>query len=233
MPKTKKEQTPETFPEKKTATEKPLSGLQYSVYAKNGDQRTGQLPKTVFAVTAQPKLLAQYIRYYRANQRQGNAAAKTRGQVTGSTRKIYRQKGTGRARHGSIKAPIFVGGGIVGGPAPRDFSLDMNKKQRKKALLFTLHLKQKEHAVYGLDKEFVDIEPKTKLFALFLKKHHLADKKTLLVVPKVEKNNLLLAVRNIPNIRTIEAASLNAYAIAVSQTILFLEGSLEIMEKQI
>src|SRR5207248_616028 len=91
------------------------------------------LPKEIFAETVNKKLLAQAVRVYLANKRQGNASTKTRGEVEGSTRKIYRQKGTGNARHGSIRAPIFVKGGIVHGPRPRDFSLGLSKKMRRKA----------------------------------------------------------------------------------------------------
>ena len=88
------------------------------------------LPGEIFGEKVNKALLAQAVRVYLANQRQGNASTKTRGEVEGSTRKIYRQKGTGRARHGSVRAPIFVKGGIVFGPKPRDFSLDMPKKKK-------------------------------------------------------------------------------------------------------
>ena len=99
---------------------------------------TVSLPGELFNIPNSPQLLAQYVRVYLANQRQGTASTKTRSEVTGSTRKIYKQKGTGRARHGANKAPIFVGGGIAFGPRPQDHTLSLTKKQRTKALLMTL-----------------------------------------------------------------------------------------------
>src|SRR3989338_9847754 len=107
------------------------------------------MPKEIFAVEASPRLLAQYVRVYLANRRQGTASAKTRAEVKGSTRKIYKQKGTGKARHGDIKAPIFIGGGVVGGPIPRDFSLKFNKKQKRKVLFYALTLKLKQKDIFG------------------------------------------------------------------------------------
>ena len=95
---------------------------------------TVTLPKEIFDITVSPKLIAQAARVYSANQRQGGAKTKTRGEVTGSRRKVWRQKGTGRARHGDRYAPIFVGGGIAHGPRPRDFSRVLPKRMRRKAL---------------------------------------------------------------------------------------------------
>src|SRR5581483_3879222 len=102
------------------------------------------LPSEVFGVEENPHLLAQAVRVYLANQRQGTVSTKTRGEVQGSTRKIYRQKGTGRARHGGIRAPIFVHGGIVFGPKPREFSLSMPQKMRRLALFTALSGKVKD-----------------------------------------------------------------------------------------
>src|SRR6185437_7247197 len=99
------------------------------------------LPGEIFGEKLNKALLAQAVRVYLANQRQGNASTKTRGEVDGSTRKIYRQKGTGRARHGSVRAPIFVHGGIAHGPKPRDFSLTMPQKMKQKALFSALSTK--------------------------------------------------------------------------------------------
>lgn len=110
---------------------------------------TVTLPGSLFNVAVSPQLLAQYVRVYLANQRQGTASTKTRSEVTGSTKKIYKQKGTGRARHGADKAPIFVGGGVAFGPKPQDHSLSLTKKQRTKALLMALsaHLTNKSFSV--------------------------------------------------------------------------------------
>jgi large subunit ribosomal protein L4 len=102
------------------------------------------LPEAVFGAKPNKALIAQAVRVYLANQRQGNASTKTRGEVIGTTKKIYRQKGTGRARHGAAKAPIFVGGGIAHGPHPHDFSMDFPKKMKQKhsSLLYLRRLRQ-------------------------------------------------------------------------------------------
>src|SRR3990172_10626024 len=130
------------------------AGLTLPVYGVDGKEKTpADLQKEIFSVEVNPRLLAQYVRVYLANQRQGNASTKTRGEVTGSTRKIYRQKGTGNARHGSIKAPIFVGGGITFGPKPRDYSLKMNKKQKTLALFSSLTVKANDKEIFALQDE--------------------------------------------------------------------------------
>lgn len=186
------------------------------------------LKKEIFASPVNERLIAQYVRVYLANQRQGTASTKMRGEVVGSTRKIYRQKGTGKARHGDIRAPIFVGGGVTFGPKPRDYSLKMNKKQQKKALFDSLTLKYKNNQIEGLEDGFLKIEPKTKVLYLFLKQTNNNKRKTLLVLPKIEKNNLILASRNIPNLVIVAADSINAYNVLNSEKIFFVEKALEL-----
>jgi large subunit ribosomal protein L4 len=186
------------------------------------------LKKEIFASPVNERLIAQYVRVYLANQRQGTASTKMRGEVVGSTRKIYRQKGTGKARHGDIRAPIFVGGGVTFGPKPRDYSLKMNKKQQRKALFDSLTLKYKNNQIEGLEDGFLKIEPKTKVLYLFLKQTNNNKRKTLLVLPKIEKNNLILASRNIPNLAIVAADSINAYNVLNSEKIFFVEKALEL-----
>lgn len=208
------------------------NNLSLAVFNIKGEQQDNlSLPKEIFDVKVNPRLIAQYIRVYLANQRQGTASTKTRGEVTGSTRKIYRQKGTGRARHGDIKAPIFVGGGIVHGPKPRDYSLKINKKQKLQALYSALTQKNKENNIIALSDEFIKIKPKTKIFAEFLQKLNLHKQKILLVLPKTGKNNLTLAVRNIPNLRIIGATVINPYEILRNQKILMTEEALATIKK--
>lgn len=184
------------------------------------------LPKEVFQAEVKPEVLALYVRVYQANQRQGRASSKTRGDVIGSTRKIYRQKGTGRARHGDIKAPIFVGGGVVGGPKPRDYSLKLTKKQKKNALLAALSLKLKNGEIIGLSDKFLKIKPKTKNFLQFLNKSKLNKGKKLIVVAGPQKNNLVLALRNLKDILITEVKSLNPYQLLNCSKVLFTEDSI-------
>ncbi len=216
---------------KKIVEKKSPSGLTIKLYDREGsEKKTVELSKEIFSQKENPKLLAQYVRVYLANQRQGTASSKTRGEVTGSTRKIYRQKGTGRARHGSIKAPIFVGGGVVGGPKPRDYSLKLNKKQRQKALFLALTLKQKANAIFAADKDLITIEPKTKLIARFLREVGSKDQKVLFVLPKMEKSNFIFAARNIPGVHIIDAHSLNPYLLLQARKIIFVDNALSVME---
>lgn len=218
----------------KTKKTKQVSATSLSVviYGLDGRQKEKvQLPKEMFSEKeVNNRLLAQYMRVFLVNQRQGNASAKTRGEVIGSTAKIYRQKGLGRARHGSRKAPIFVGGGVVGGPRPKNYELKMNKKQKKKAFFYALTSIHKKGGIVGLTDASLKMEAKTKKIADFLKKVKLNDKKTLLVLPQLEKNNLVLAARNIPRLVLKDAKSLNTYDVISAQSLIFVKSSLQVLK---
>jgi large subunit ribosomal protein L4 len=198
----------------------------------DGKKEEVVLEKNLFDVAVNPKTLALYIRVYFANKRQGTASTKTRGEVSGSTRKIYRQKGTGRARHGDIKAPIFVGGGVVFGPKPRNYSLKINKKQKRQAFLGALTYQFKNKGVLVFDDSFLTIKPKTNELFDFFVKNNLASEKKLIVLPKMEKNNLVLAGRNISNLKFISLESLNAYQILNTKKLIFLEEALKSLTKK-
>ncbi|PIP63707.1 50S ribosomal protein L4 [Candidatus Roizmanbacteria bacterium CG22_combo_CG10-13_8_21_14_all_34_12] len=206
------------------------SKLSLSIYSIDGkEQKTIELPKDVFAATENKSLLAQAVRVYLVNQRQGNVKVKTRSEVTGSTRKIYRQKGTGKARHGAIKAPIFVGGGIAHGPKQKDYNLKFNKKEKKLALYGALSIKLKEKKIFGLDEKALTMNPKTKTVANFLKVLKLVGKNNLMILKKISgKNNLVLAMRNISNISFVDVNSLNPYLILKSSSLIFVENALEV-----
>lgn len=211
-------------------TKKTSNQLSVDIFDINGEKEQMNLSEKIFNVKVKPQLLALAVRVYLANQRKGNASTKTRGEVKGSTRKIYRQKGTGRARHGDIKAPIFVGGGIVGGPKPRDYSLSINKKQKRLALFGALTLQKKENNVFLFNDNFLKINPKTKEFLSIWKKIGLEQNKTLIVLPKIEKNNLILAIKNIPFIDFVDSQSLNTYQILSYKKIIFLKSALIVFE---
>lgn len=189
------------------------------------------LSSEIFGQEVNKKLLAQAVRVYQANKRQGNANTKTRGEVDGSTRKIYRQKGTGKARHGSVRAPIFVKGGIVHGPKPRDFSLDFPKKMRRKALFSALSAKLLDNEVKvlsGLEK----ITPKTKEFVSVLKKLELdnAKSKILMVTPD-SFENAKRASRNLQTVNSTSSARLNALDVLRTRMLLLSKESISEMEK--
>lgn len=189
------------------------------------------LPGAIFGETVNKQLIAQAVRVYLANQRQGNASTKSRGEVDGSTRKIYRQKGTGRARHGGVRAPIFVKGGIAHGPKPRDFGLSMPKKMKRKALFSALSAKAQDSQVMvlsGIEK----LESKTKVFADMLKKLSLADKKQkLLFVTTADAAATKRAGRNIPGVTFISVNQLNTYEVLHTKNLVVLKDAIAEMEK--
>lgn len=203
------------------------------VYMEDGSHEEAiELPKTVFHDKVNKRLLAQYVRMYLHNMREYNASTKTRGEVTGSTRKIYRQKGTGKARHGSIKAPIFVGGGVVFGPQPRNVTLLMNKKQKQKALSSALSQKVLDGTVMCISDSVLSIKPKTKLVSTLFSKMGVETKKNLVVIHKDEKNTLSLGARNIPNVNMVDVNSINPYIILKSDIITFTQEAIAILKKR-
>ena len=193
------------------------------------------LPEEIFAVEVNKKLIAQAIRVYLANQRQGTASTKTRGEVRGSRRKIWRQKGTGRARHGDKYAPIFVGGGIAHGPKPKSFSLKMPKKMKRKALFGVLTSKLKEKqllVVSGLEK----IKSKTKEISKIMEnlkvkmKNGKLKSKVLLVIPK-KTENVILAGKNLENLVLCQADLLNPYQVLNAEKLVLMKEAIRVLKK--
>jgi large subunit ribosomal protein L4 len=171
--------------------------------------------------------MAQAVRVYLANQRVGHASTKTRGEVEGSTRKIYKQKGTGKARHGAIRAPIFVGGGIVFGPRPRDYSLGLPQKMKRVALASALTQQlgnQNVIVVSGLS----DVT-KTKVVAATLTAIG-ATRKTLLVTPK-ESAVVVRAGRNIEGVNILPVSDLNTYSVLMHGKVVFMKEAIGELKK--
>ncbi len=188
------------------------------------------LPKEVFGGKVNDKLMAQAVRVYLTNQRQGTASTKTRGEVRGSTRKIYRQKGTGRARHGAITAPIFVGGGIAFGPRPRKFELKMSKQMRRKALLSALSQKLSEDKVRLVDLN--GASGKTKEMYKMLKALELINKegegKVLFIASAAEAKR---GSRNIESVEISPTASLNTYTVLNNNHLVFAKEAIDDLAK--
>lgn len=184
----------------------------------------------IFNAKVNQRLLTQYMHVYLTNQRQGTASTKTRSEVTASSKKIYRQKGTGRARHGAISAPIFVGGGVAGGPKPKEYSLKLNKKQKKAALFSSLTMQFKQGNIIGLTDEIRTIEPKTKVAAATLSSVLPNKEKSLIVLPDLKTDNFALAVRNLQNIDLVDARNINPYLILKHRKIIFLKNALQVLE---
>ncbi len=193
------------------------SGLTVPVYSLIG-RASGSLslPKEIFGQEVNQKLLAQAVRVYMTNQKFHTASTKTRGEVRGSTAKVWRQKGTGRARHGSIRAPIFVGGGIVFGPKPRKVQLGLPKKMKKKALVYALSAKAKDKEIVGLS-GLEKATGKTKQIASLAKKLKI---KSALIVTSEKLDNVVRAARNIPGVDVLPANLINAYEVLKHQILL-------------
>ncbi len=202
-----------------------FSGISVSVVDTAGNAAGRMaLPKELFGVSVNKPLLAQAVRVHLANQRSGTASTKTRGEVEGSTRKIYKQKGTGRARHGAIRSPIFVGGGIVFGPKPRDYSLKLPKAMRKVALASALTSQLVDGNVIVVD-GFGKLTAKTKLMAKALDAVG-SGAGTLLVTAK-DADGVVMAARNLARVDHVGAASLTAYTLLSHRKIVFMKEAIK------
>lgn len=200
------------------------------VYNEKGEAvKDIELSPAIFSIKINPTVVQQVVLALQANSRLNLAHTKTRGEVRGGGRKPWKQKGTGRARHGSIRSPLWVGGGVTFGPRnDRNFSQKINKKMKRKALLMTLSDRAASEAIKVL--ENIDFnEFKTSRIATLLKK--LETNKSVLLVS--DKANLKLAksVANLPKVEMIEARNLNALDVAKYQHLLILESALEKIEK--
>jgi large subunit ribosomal protein L4 len=166
-----------------------------------------ELPEEIFDYPLKEHLIYEAVKNYRANRRQGNACTKTRGKVSGSGRKLWKQKGTGRARIGSIRNPLWRTGGTVFGPQPRDYSYKMPKKARRNALKSVLSDKMRNDRILVIDQ--IAFESNKTRDALALLKNFQFDK--LLIVDKKENSQLILSTRNIPYIKAIDFSEINVY----------------------
>jgi large subunit ribosomal protein L4 len=195
------------------------------------EKKSIALDEAIFNAPVNQALIAQSVRVYMNNQRSGNASTKTRSEVKGSTRKIYRQKGTGKARHGDIKAPIFVGGGVVGGPRPKNYSLSMGNAMKSKALFGALTSKVKDQEIVGLEEAGLDKTNKTKTAYQFLKKVGFDGQRVTFVFPKIVDSSFMKALRNIENLQVTDAMSLNPYLVLKSKRLIFLETAFDVLKK--
>jgi large subunit ribosomal protein L4 len=168
-----------------------------------------QLPDAIFAVEPNDHAIYLDVKQYLANQRQGTHKSKQRNEIAGSTRKLYKQKGTGGARAGSIKSPLFNGGGRIFGPQPRDYSFKLNKKLKALARKSALSYKAKDNNIMVLE-DFTFDSVKTKSYIKLVNDLKVSDQKTLLVLP-ADNSNIYLSSRNIKSAKVVTAAQLNTY----------------------
>ncbi len=189
--------------------------------------RKAQLNDEVFAIDANEHAVYLDVKQYLANQRQGTHKSKERSEVSGSTRKLHKQKGGGGSRIGDINSPVLVGGGRVFGPRPRDYRFKLNKKVKQLARKSALTYKVQDNQIKVV--ENIDFAaPKTKDFVNFAKNLEAEGKKLLLVLAGQNKN-VYLSARNIPGVQIIAASDINTYAIMHSNAILLTEGSLDVI----
>ncbi|HLU51104.1 MAG TPA: 50S ribosomal protein L4 [Flavobacteriaceae bacterium] len=193
--------------------------------------REVSLSDDIFAIEPNNHALYLDVKQFLANQRQGTHKSKERGEITGSTRKIKKQKGTGTARAGSIKNPLFKGGGRVFGPKPRNYSFKLNKNLKRLARKSALSLKAKENEIFVLEDLNFDA-PKTKKFIGLLSALGLENKKSLFVLGDLNKN-VYLSSRNLKGTEVVTNEELNTYKILNAKSIVLFEGSLEGIEQNL
>ena len=205
--------------------------MKIPVYTKNGEiVNEIELPKEIFGLKINPNFLHQVIVSQMSNRRQGTAHTKTRAEVSGGGRKPWPQKGLGRARHGSIRSPIWKGGGVAHGPRKeKNYKKIIPKKMKRKALFMVLSSKAKDNELILLDNLEIK-EGKTKEIAKILENLKIKGKKVLFALPSLDKK-IILAVKNIPKASTIQAKDLNALDVLNAKYLLMPLNSLDIIKK--
>ena len=204
--------------------------MEVSVLNING-QETGRkvaLNDAIFGIEPNDHVLYLDVKQYLANQRQGTAKSKERSEVSGSTRKLGRQKGGGGARRGDINSPVLVGGGRVFGPKPRDYRFKLNKKVKLLARKSALSYKAQESAIVVVE-DFNMEAPKTKDFVNITKNLKVEGKKILLLLPEVNKN-VFLSSRNLQRTEVMTASALNAYKVLNADVLVVTENSLKAID---
>ncbi len=214
----------------KPSPDKNSKSLTANVYDIGGKVvETMELPASVFAHPVHRSLMVQAIQVYRANHHQGTAKTKTRGEVAGSTVKLYRQKGTGRARAGSRRAPQRVGGGVVFGPVVRDLSRKLPKKMRRAALLSAFTSKWQDQSIVVMT-GLSELEPKTKLFAKALESLPLKGLTKLVILPE-KSDTVVRGMRNIPETAVVLPAQLNTYQVLSYDNLIFTKEAVEKLQQ--
>lgn len=226
MPRVKKETIKKSTAKKAKVESRKSGSLSIPVYSLAGRASgTLVLPKEIFGQKINKNLLVQAIRVYTTNQKIIAGSTKTRGEVTGSTAKIYRQKGTGRARHGAIRAPIFVGGGIIFGPKPRKINLSLPQKMKKAALISALSSKVVDNNIAGLtglEKASGKTKEIVKLVASVKEKNN-----STLIVTADKQDNVVRGAHNIPGIDVLPVYMLNAYEVLKHELLLMTKEAVD------
>jgi large subunit ribosomal protein L4 len=208
--------------------------MELPVYKIDG-QESGKkiiLDDTVFGIAPNDHAIYLDVKQYLANQRQGTAKTKERNEVAYSTKKLIRQKGSGGARHGSIKAGIYVGGGTIFGPKPRDYSFKLNKKLKQLARKSALSMKAKNSAITVLE-PFTLETPKTSAFTAICKNLKFEDRTKVLMVLPENNNNIYLSSRNLQRVKVITSSELTTYDIMNATNLVLIDATVEALNKQL
>lgn len=205
--------------------------MEIEVYNISGEKTAKKaiLEDSIFGIEPNDHAIYLDVKQYMANKRQGTHKSKERSEISGSTKKLKKQKGSGGARSGDINSPLFKGGGRVFGPQPRDYDFKLNKKLKKLARLSALTYKAKDNNILVLE-DFGFEEPKTKKYLEMLGNLNLTGKKTLLVLPE-SNENIVLSARNIQKTKVMLSSNLNTYDILDANNLLFVESALKEVEK--
>ena len=190
--------------------------------------KKADLIDSIFSAEPNDHCIYLDVKQFLANQRQGTHKSKERAEISRTTKKLKKQKGTGGARAGSMKSPLFIGGGRAFGPRPRDYSFKLNKKVKALARISALTYKAKDNKITVLE-DFNFVAPKTKNYIDLMKNLNLSDKKTLLVLGD-SNNNVYLSSRNIQGVKVVKASDLNTYDILNAETLILAESSVKVLE---
>lgn len=205
--------------------------MELKVLSSNGSEtgKTVKLPSEIFGAAPNDHAIYLDVKQYLANQRQGTHKTKDKSEVHYSTKKIKRQKGTGGARAGSIKSGVFVGGGRIHGPRPKDYNFKLNKKLKRLARISALSYKASGNNIVVLDSLSFD-KPNTKSFISVLNNLKLNDQRVLVVTPDNDKN-VYLSGRNLPKAHTLPASEINTYQILKAKTLVLVNESIEVIKQ--
>lgn len=207
--------------------------MELTVYTTSGEAtaKKALFEDAVFGVEPNDHAIYLDVKQHLANARQGTHKSKQRNEVAGSTRKLKRQKGTGGARSGSIKSPLFPGGGRVFGPVPRDYSFKLNKKLKRLARRSALSYKMKNEAITVVE-DFSIETPRTKSIVALINDLKVADRRILLVLPE-SNYNISLSARNLQNIKVIPASNLNTYDVMNASSVVISEGAVSLINEML
>lgn len=202
--------------------------MQVDVLTIKGEKtgRTVELPAEVFGIEPNDHVIYLAVKQYLAAGRQGTHKVKTRAEVQGASRKLHKQKGTGGARKGNIRNPLYKGGGTIFGPKPHSYDFKLNRKVKDLAKISALSHKAKDSAIYVIE-DVNMAAPKTKELVAAMQALNLSDKKTLIVLPEYN-DNLYLSTRNVPNVASTLLADINTYEIMNADVLVLTEGTAKI-----